>query len=237
MQLLRPKTRSTAVATMGGPAMLYHTSMPSEVLFAIITGASGLVGAVIGASATLLQHSQQVKSERANAIREQSELAARKCESLCNQLAKDITLSATTRQRPGSPDSEALYGRINSTLPEVNAAALYLPEPLRERIREAAEIIYDSDSVAQMHYNHVGTIASVARDEVCAIVAAFVQGKDYPEAKSKMAEYRVALKEYYELLYEESYNDNLDDVTYRNRRERFYTAHPELRPPSVEGNS
>jgi len=214
--------------------------MPLEVLTAIIAGASGLVGAVVGAGATLLagrfQHARQVKNERANVNREQSELAARTCESLFDQLAKDVTLNANLTDLK-NPAAQARFERIDSTLPQVNAAALYLSEPLRGRIKAAAEVLYNAENIvlAGTHYHSVGTIAGVVRDEVYAMAAAFIQDKDHPETDSKMAEYWAALKDYYAELYE-GY-DNPNDDAYRCARESFYTRHSELRPPSSGARS
>ncbi len=201
--------------------------MPSDVLIPIISGASGLIGASVGAGAMLLAGRIQRNSERVKAVREQSELAARKCESLCNQLAKDV-LELSRERRPNNAAAQARSERIESALPEVRAAALYLPGPLRERINEAAQIIYSSDDVARRHPHRVSPVTEVARDEVYAIVAAFLQEKkgkkrDLPKVNRLILEYRAALQD--------------DDDSYVEELNVKWSALPRTTSPTEENMS
>ena len=71
------------------------------------------------------------------------------------------------------------------------------------------------------------------RDEVYAMIAAFLQGKGLPEPDTKIAEYRAALMDAYE-YFDEIHGDDPSNIDYRRQRESFYKRHPELRPSATE---
>lgn len=140
----------------------------------------------------------------------------------------------TARKRTGTVRLHRLAGKNQLHSPQVHDASLYLSEPFRGRIKEAVEIIENADGIMRTgsHYDSAWGIAHVVRNEVRAMVAAFLRYEDCPGGSEKVSEYRVALRDYYAEL-NDLYDTPRDDA-YRRARESFYNAHPELRPPSTK---
>jgi hypothetical protein len=217
-----------------------------ETTNALISAGSGLVGAVVGAGGTLgvswlqrssARHDETAREARveerrileARAARERA--AAEACDQLIAQRA-DAAREAAER-----PEVEPLLGEhAQEFRTAVSKQTVFLPAPLRARVDEAVRVLADAESVAvdprgareDFHYASLWAIADSTQADVHQVIAAWLQGQPLPERSSAMQANIAAQTDYESSL--EDYYAMTDQSGWAQRREAFWSAHPELRP-------
>jgi hypothetical protein len=215
--------------------------MDPDTLKAVISGGTGLLGAAIGASVTLLsasrQYKRQVARDREASIRDREQLAARQCEESCIRMTDDAEHTPHPRNEKFDEAEHQREERLKDAHIQLAGAALYLPAELRERIELLGDLLSDVQGIAYgtgsygpTHYDSPYAMCWQIRKEATAMIAAFLQGKPLPAPRDRISEYQTALKalnterdEYYSMI------EDLDEgeVAHGRRKEAFYSRHPE----------
>lgn len=196
---------------------------------AIVPAASALLGAVVGAVATLLaskhQHDREVAAQRAQQVTVRGEQAAERLIELVTELERDIV--AEHRDRPEDRDRPK---RIRQLLAEMSTLALLLPGELRVRLRfyrlvfERADAI-GADGSARKHYHPtyriVRAVADAAREEL----AAHLCNRALPSPSEFVTEYRAALDDYAADLAEDY---GVDAARYEDEQKSWRAMHPNV---------
>lgn len=218
--------------------------MNEAIATAVISAASGLIGAAIGGGTTLISSAKQSKrdtdrEESRRKLARQSDAAA-ECQELCSRIADEMERAVSSLgENHDSVVEAARDERVRDMHKQVGFSALYLPEPLRERIITASDVIRYADEIGYgtpayggTHYDRPYTICWHSRKEVREVTAAFLQGKPIPPATGKMSEYIVALRDLD--AEKRDFYDSIDESNgNRQASERamtsFYERHPDLR--------
>jgi hypothetical protein len=222
-----------------------------ETLNPLISAGAGLLGALIGAGATLFgQWRQRISGQESEIEREQREATRREKEAKDERVRKAVEacdallfqIAGLARQLAWPRDRQANFPkRAEPLLAELSSHSVFLPDILRGRVDEAAQIIGASSALApdsgsnapeQFHYQTMGSIAESAQRDAHLALAAWLQDQVLPPRSREMRENVAAYKGYVAFM-DDLFSDQ-DDDWYDVVRRDFFRVHPELRPPEEQ---
>lgn len=227
--------------------------MSPETINLLVNAGAGLLGAIVGAGATLVGQLMQRRGARTNEIeRESREVARRELEAKverqrqaaesCDELL--FRLAGLARQLAWPRDRQVDFPkRAAPLLAEVSSHSVFLPEALRERVDEAAMIIADSSALAPdpesdapvtFHYRTMWSIAETTHRDAHLALAAWLQDEPLPHRSQAMQENVAAHKDYADFM-DDLYSDR-DDDWYSDAKQSFFADHPDLRPANEQSS-
>ena len=206
--------------------------MDAQTVSLLVSGGSALVGAIVGAGATLLGASRQhARQEAAELATEQRAEERRKAD------------AREARERDAAERSDELISRLaalakttgtainyaqeaSPLLDELSSQAVFLPRVLRERVDEAAGILRHIDD-RELHYASKWSIAANLREELHNVIARWLQHESLPRRTQGMHEY-LAGKADLEVYYADLYENTDQAADFDSRQRTWRAAHPEI---------
>lgn len=191
---------------------------------ALINAGSGLAGAFIGASATLLggraQHSREVESARKREVLARAEDAAKRLGVLFAEIENETL--AGHADRPFTPTAEhaTRYDRERSLFNEAHAQSQFLAGELRERMELYIKLLriadaMGSDGYVRTHYDSVGAIILNTERNASRDLADFLADRPLQPLDPRIDEYMIAKE-----LFEEEQRDTHPDEDDRYTRDQ-----------------
>ncbi|MFN2586805.1 MAG: hypothetical protein ABR613_01620 [Actinomycetota bacterium] len=171
-----------------------------------------------------LQHRQTVEYEKAKEARQRAVAAAEEIDRLLITLQSLVPKVADARNA-----STDLSAKKSSAIEQVRFLSVHLPVNLRDRVRQAADLLQDADNIARgpsPHYHSVWTITRTVGEDAREAVAAFLRNDPLPPQDEYILEYAVSYDELQDEL-ENFYAEELGSQ--QEARERWLAAHPRVK--------
>jgi hypothetical protein len=225
-----PDTAARAVGQLVMQHMLlYAVAVNPATINQLIAAGAGVVGAIVGASGTLLtariQHRFTIEAERKRETQAREKRAAEKCDSLVTQLAKLV------RQGVGhGEDDEAATKRAYKMIrldEEILSEEYYLPVEVRRQVDVARSALVAARSLHfGRFYLDPTEIAAHVIPATNQLLSAFVRNEPLPEWSEVMTHLAVALDEQEDQLREE-YTEDLSHSS--DAKYQWLVDHPQIR--------
>jgi hypothetical protein len=201
--------------------------MDVETARQLINATSGLVGAVIGAGATLAVAAQQHKRSERSALASETwahnKAAMLECQTIFREMRQDVP----TSEGADCDEQREASHRVVVARRRLLDLRYDLPDDVRNRLAELQALLWNVDMFYRWHYVSLHSIVRVLTDEADAVLTAALTHKAIPEKSHDIKEFEVAMNEAWsDLGYDEP-----DEQTemYLDHMEKWYEKHPEMR--------
>lgn len=178
--------------------------MPGDVVSNLISAGAGLVGAIVGAGATLLggvlQGRREVRNEAAREARKRAIQAAEECLELFDRFTRALE-SASDRRDAEAGSGALVVEWVDVDVDDLNGSLLakgvYLPGEVRHRVELARVAMVFAGEIARggYHYLPMSTIVRYSAHSVRTVLVAFICNEEIPAIPLRTRELSVAVEE------------------------------------------
>lgn len=221
-----------AKSALGGatPVQLsYAARVDPNLLTALISAGAALIGAIVGAGGTIItargQHRRTIEFERQKEERARESEAAKSCRAKIERMAS-LTVHEQTYRDPVANSWEQRANELQRLDEEVEALALLLPPPARDRMELAREALQDANDIVNygFYYGSVGSVARIVTAHATEVLIAVISGAATPPLPKQVRYIAVAIRK----LDSQRNEEYAEDILAQDeRKRRWLTENPE----------